>query len=268
LPRQRKEINMSQSSGYDLFTTTWSPDGRVFQVEYAQKHVDGGSLSLALCCSDGIVLANEIKILHDTVKYPSPTFNTVHAIDSNVFISFCGSQPDGLCLVDRARTEACNWKSQFGTTVTAEILTNRLALYVNQFTEYMYLRPFGSSFFIGSFDPKRGTQLFSLNPAGEVSGWNAGAHGKSKQQARTHLEKLDFSTVTVKEGIRKLVWIIMKENQDDANSKKFKIQVSYISNDSERVTTVPYAEMQQLEEEINQELEAEDDEDDDDEDED
>jgi len=259
---------MNQSSGYDLFTTTWSPDGRVFQVEYAQKHVDSGSVSLALCCSDGILLANEIKVIHDTVKYPSPTFNVIHAIDENVFMSFCGSRPDGLCLVDRARTEAANWKFQFGTTINAEILTNRLALYVNQFTEYLYLRPFGASFFIGSFDPKTGTQLFSLNPAGEVAGWIAGAHGKSKQQARNHLEKLDLKNITVKEGIRALIKIIMKENQEDANSKKYKIQVSYISQDSPKMTTVPYTEMQQLEEEIEAELEDEDDDADEDEDED
>ena len=79
-----------------------------------------------------------------------------------------------------------------------KILSNRLALYVNQFTEYLYLRPFGASFYIGSYDPKNGCQLYSLNPAGEVAGWNACAQGKSKQQARTSLEKLDFSTVTVK----------------------------------------------------------------------
>jgi len=259
---------MNQSSGYDLFTTTWSPDGRVFQVEYAQKHVDSGSLSLALCCSDGILLANEIKIVHDSVKYPSPTFNVIHAIDENVFMSFCGSRPDGLCLVDRARTEAANWKFQFGTTINAEILSNRLALYVNQFTEYLYLRPFGASFYIGSYDPKNGCQLYSLNPAGEVAGWNACAQGKSKQQARTSLEKLDFSTVTVKEGIRHLIKIILKENMEDANTSKIKIQVSYISNDSPKMATVPYAEMQQLEEEINQELEDEDDDGDEDEDED
>lgn len=259
---------MNQSSGYDLYTTTWSPDGRVFQVEYAQKHVDSGSLSLALCCSDGIVFANEIKVIHETVKYPSPTFNVIHAIDENVFISFCGSRPDGLCLVERARTEAANWKFQFGSTINAEILTNRLALYVNQFTEYMYLRPFGTSFFIGSFDPKTGTQLFTLNPAGEVAGWNAGAHGKSKQQARTELEKLDFEKVTVKDGIEKLIWIIMKENQENANSKKFKIQVSYISNDSPKMTSVPYAEMQKFQDDIAQKLEDEENDDDEDDDED
>merc|ERR1719474_2264743 len=259
---------MNQSSGNDLFTTTWSPDGRVFQVEYAQKHVDGGSLSLALCCSDGILLANEIKIVHDTVRKNSPTFNVIHAIDENVFISFCGSRPDGLCLVERARTEACNWKFQYGSTISAEILTNRLALYVNQFTEYLYLRPFGASFFIGSFDSKNGCQLYSLNPAGEVAGWNAGAHGKSKQQAKTELEKLDFSTVTVEAGLRHLAKIILKENQEDANTKKIKIQISYISNDSPKMTTVPPEVMEQLKAEIDQQLEDEDDDDDEDEDED
>lgn len=256
----------SAGSGYDLFTTTWSPDGRVFQVEYAQKNVDNCPVALSLCCSDGIVLANEIKITHKTVKFPSPTFSVIHAIDEQVFISFCGSRPDGLCLVDRARTEACNWKSQYGTTINAEVLTSRLALYVNQFTEYLYLRPFGASFFIGSFDEKQGSQLFSLDPAGNVFGWNGGAHGKARQQAKNELEKLDFSTVTVQEAIKILTKIIVKENQDESVSKNYEVQVAYMTKESPKVTYVPHDVLQALQQEIIQELDDEDDDDDEDED--
>merc|ERR1719204_2594242 len=115
-------------------------------------------------------MANQIEILHETVKFPSPTFNVIHPIAENVFISFCGMRPDGLLLVERAREEAYSWKEKFGTTISADVLTNRLALYVCQFTEYLYLRPLGASFFIGSSD-ETSKQLFTLNAAGEVYGW-------------------------------------------------------------------------------------------------
>ena len=78
----------SSGSGYDLYTTTWSPEGRVFQAEYAIKHVDSkGLLALGLCCKDGVVLASQVELVHDTVKYPSSTFNVIHAIDDNVTLN-------------------------------------------------------------------------------------------------------------------------------------------------------------------------------------
>lgn len=258
-------MTFSSGSGYDMYTTTWSPEGRVYQVEYAMKHVDAkGLLALALCCEDGVVLANQVQMLHDMVKYPSPTFNVIHAIDDNIIMSFCGMRPDGLCLIQRARDEAANWRSTYGMQMNAQTLANRLALYVSQFTEYLSLRPFGASVFISSYDEQNGPQLFSLNAAGEVFGYFACALGAEKQAAKTELERLVGNDIPVEEGIYQLIKIL-KKCYDENSSKKIELEVAYIDRATGTFTRVDYDVIKELESRADAELE-EDDEDDDDED--
>lgn len=257
----------SSGSGYDLHTTTWSPEGRVYQVEYALKHIDSkGALSLGLCCKDGVVLASQVELVHDTVKYPSPSFNVIHAVDDNLFISFCGMRPDGNFFVERARVEADNWRERFGFVISAETLANRLALFVSQFTEYYGYRPFGASIFIASYAEDK-PALFTLNPAGEVSGYFACALGAEKQAAKTDLELLiPPENITVEEGTYKLIKIL-KKSFDENTSKKIELQVGVVSQDNPKVTLLDHATIKELEKRADEELEAEDDDDDDDEDE-
>jgi len=257
----------SSGSGYDLYTTTWSPEGRVFQVEYALKHVDSkGLLALGLCCKDGVVLASQVELVHDTVKYPSSTFNVIHAVDDNIVVSFCGMRPDGLYLVERARSEAESWRDRYGSQISAETLSNRMALFVTQFTEYYGYRPLGASIFISSYANGK-PSLFTVNPAGEVSGYYANALGSEKQAAKTELELLiPPENTTVEEGMYKLIKIL-KKCFDENTSKRIELQVGVISQDSPKVSLVPHSLIKQLEARADQELEDEDDEDDEDEEE-
>jgi len=258
----------SSGSGYDLYTTTWSPEGRVFQVEYAKKHIDSkGALCLALCCKDGVVLASQVELVHDTVKFPSSTFNVIHAVDDNIAISFCGMRPDGLYLVDRARSEADSWRDRYGCQISAETLSNRMALFITQFTEYYGYRPLGASIFISSYVNGK-SSLFSVNPAGEISGYYASALGSEKQAAKTELEELiPPENTTVEEGMYKLIKIL-KKCFDENTSKKIGLQVGVVSDDSPRFSLVPDSLVKEMEQRADAELEDEDDEDDDEDEED
>jgi len=260
----------SSGSGYDLYTTTWSPEGRVYQVEYALKHVDSkGLLGLGLRCKDGVVLAHQVEMLHTLVKYPSPTFNVIHAIEDNMMMSFTGMNPDGLCLVNRARDEAQSWKDKFGSVIPCRVLVDRLSLYISQFTEYYSLRPFGASLFITQYNddvPK----LYTINAAAESFGYHAVAMGGSeKQTAKTELEKLvGDSEVEVEQGIYELIKVL-KKCYDPNSSKKVELEVCYISAATGSFTRVDFDVIKEMEARADAELEDEDDMDeDDDEDED
>lgn len=251
-------MSFSSSSGYDLSTITWSPEGRVYQVEYAMKHVESESTaSIGLVCNDGVILANRVEIIHNTIKLPSPTFNLIHAIEENVFLSFCGMRSDGFCLVGRAREEASNFRERFGHNLDAKYLSNRLAQYISTFTEYYQLRPFGVNIFIASYDSKMGTQLYSINAAGECHGYFACAEGNKKQQNRNELEKLIVNTESVEKNTYQLIKILTK-SQDENNSKKIEIEMCFISNNSLKVTRVPNEIIKELEKRAKENIKQED----------
>lgn len=245
-------MSFSSNSGYDLYTTTWSPEGKVYQVEYAGKHVDSkGSLALAICCTDGVVLANQVEMIHRTVKYPSPTFEVIHAIDDNLCLSFCGMRPDGRALVSRAREEAHNYRDNFGLKITADLLATRVGSYMAMFTEYFSLRPFGITAYVAGYTKEKGARLWMCDAAGETRGYFACAVGQEKQTARTELEKLVASPITVEKAKYELVKIL-KKCYDANSSKRIELEVGMIT--AEGFSHIPYGEVKELEKRADAEL--------------
>lgn len=99
---------MSAGSGYDLSSSTFSPDGRIFQVEYASKAVENGGTALGLKCRDGVVLAVEKPILN---KMLLPTSNRrIHSVDEAHGVAVTGFVADARQIVNRARDEAIGYE--------------------------------------------------------------------------------------------------------------------------------------------------------------
>jgi len=259
-------MSFSSGSGYDLTTVTWSPEGRVYQVEYAIKCVDTKSpLGLGLVCSDGVLLAHNVTLPGPTVKVPSTTLHVGHAVDENLMISFVGAKPDGLCLVQRAREEARSWYANCHTRMNAKLLANRLALYMGTFTEYHSVRPFGCNIYVASYDKINGSQLFSINPSGECTSMLAAAQGIEKQAARTELEKLVTNKKTIEQAKEELMKVLLK-CFDETSSKKVIKDFSYVGVNTKNMTKVPHDELVKLEEKVQKDLDDDDDDDDEDED--
>lgn len=137
----------STGSGYDYSCGTFSPDGRIFQVEYAQKAVEASGTAIGIKCTDGVVLATGKP--QASAMLVSGSNRRVFPIDSHAGMVVTGYAADGRQLVNRAREEAKNYKQTYGHPIVPSVLNNRLALYVHYFTIYGSLRPFGCSSLIG-----------------------------------------------------------------------------------------------------------------------
>lgn len=97
----------SSGSGYDLSSSTFSPDGRIFQVEYASKAVENAGTALGLKCKNGVILCVEKPLLN---KMLLPTSSRrIHTIDTHSGIAITGFVSDGRQVVNRAREEAANY---------------------------------------------------------------------------------------------------------------------------------------------------------------
>jgi 20S proteasome subunit alpha 7 len=152
-------------TGYDLSVGTFSPEGRIFQVEYAGKAVDNSGTTLGLVTPHGVLLAVE-KPLHS--KLLKRTVNRrIETIDLHVGIASCGFGPDVLAMAKRAREEAAGHRETFleEERIPVRVLAERLGLFVHAYTLYSSVRPFGISSLVAGVDAT-GAKLFLIEPDG------------------------------------------------------------------------------------------------------
>ncbi|EXJ65016.1 20S proteasome subunit alpha 7 [Cladophialophora yegresii CBS 114405] len=249
----------SIGTGYDLSNSVFSPDGRNFQVEYAVKAVENGGTCIGIRTKHGVVLACE-KII--TSKLLKPGANKrISTVDRNAGIVTSGLLPDGRHLINRARDEASSWRQTYKAPIPTSALASRIGSYVQAYTLYSSVRPFGITAILGGWDseaelgvdgqvgegPKSGsggksedetTQrggpgLYMVEPSGLYWGYYGAATGKGRQAAKAELEKLDLSSPTcalsLKDAVMEAARIIYVAHED-SKDKEFELEMTWISS--------------------------------------
>eukprot|EP00919_Chromeraceae_sp_WS-2016_P034105 GHVR01080847.1.p1 GENE.GHVR01080847.1~~GHVR01080847.1.p1 ORF type:complete len:251 (+),score=64.26 GHVR01080847.1:47-799(+) len=212
-------------SGYDLSVSTFSPDGRVFQVEYASKAVENSGTCMGVVCKDGVVMGVE-NFLMSKMLIPG-TNKRIYAVDKHIGISIAGLVADARVLVERARVEAENYAEIFGVPIPPRLLTERLAMFVHMFTLYWSVRPFGCSVLVGGNCPTKGPELYCVEPAGLHGKYFGYALGKAQAAAKTEIEKLNSKEMTCVDAIYHVCRIIHQVH-DENKDKDFQVELSWI----------------------------------------
>ncbi|KZT65993.1 proteasome subunit alpha type-3 [Daedalea quercina L-15889] len=218
----------SIGTGYDLSASTYSPDGRIFQVEYANKAVENSGTVIGLRVKDGVVLAVE-KIIHSKLLVPEAN-RRIQTVDKHIGLASSGLLADGRHIANRARDEAASLLSMWRSPPTVQALVDRVGLYVQAYTLYSSVRPFGCSTIIGGVD-KTGPALFIIEPSGVSYGFHGAAVGKGRQLAKTELEKLKLSELSTREAVFEIARIIYLVH-DDAKEKDFELELSWIGDET------------------------------------
>lgn len=179
---------------YDRAITIFSPDGHLFQVEYAQEAVEKGATAVAVRGDNVVVLGVEKKATQKLQE--DRTVRKICSIDSHVALAFAGLTADARVMIDRARTECQQHRLTVEDAVTVEYITRSLANLKQRYTQSNGRRPFGLSALIVGFDPHTNeARLFTTDPAGTYSEWKANAIGRSSKTVREFLEK-NYKTET------------------------------------------------------------------------
>jgi len=222
----------STGAGYDLSCTTYSPDGRVFQVEYALKAVEKAGTAVGVRCRDGVVLGVE-KLITSKMLVEGSNRRILTA-DVHVGMALTGIAADGRQLVNKARAEARTYRSTYGHPISGKVLNDRIAGFMHMHTLYWYLRPFGATAIIAAYDDeKEGPSLYMCEPQGTSFKYYACCVGKHKQGAKTELEKLKFETLTCREAVYEVAKILYKLH-DDVKDKAFELELSWVCDESKR----------------------------------
>ncbi|KAL0949644.1 hypothetical protein HGRIS_009688 [Hohenbuehelia grisea] len=218
----------SIGTGYDLSASTYSPDGRIFQVEYANKAVENSGTAIGLRVKDGVVLAVE-KLVHSKLLVPGVN-RRIHTVDKHIGLASAGLLADSRHLANRARDEAVNYRDLLHSPPTLKSVAERVGLYLQAYTLYSSVRPFGVSTILAGVD-KTGPQLYVLEPSGVFFGYHGAAVGKGRQLAKTELEKLNLAELTTREAVMEAAKIIYLVHED-ANEKEFELEMSWIGDET------------------------------------
>jgi proteasome alpha subunit len=176
----------SKTPAYDKVPTMFSPDGRLYQVEYASKIVEQGTTGVGDIFKDGVVLAADKIVPNKLVKPQS--IEKIFKVDKHIGVVSAGLVGDARRLVGIARKQAQDNRMIYSEPIQIEVMAKEIAETKQAFTQYGGLRPFGVAFIVAGVDEK-GPQLFQTEPSGALAEYKAVAVGRNREKVMGSFEK-------------------------------------------------------------------------------
>jgi proteasome alpha subunit len=192
---------------YDRAITVFSPDGRLFQVEYAREAVRRGATTAGVVYVNGVVLIADRRIPNPKLA-EAASLEKIHQIDENIACATAGLVADARVLVDYARLSAQINRVTYAEPMSVELLVRRICDYKQQYTQFGGVRPFGTALLVGGYDDS-GVHLFETEPSGSLTSFKAAATGGNKgpvmdlfeQKYRPGMDR-DAAILLALEGLR------------------------------------------------------------------
>jgi len=214
---------------YDRALTVFSPEGRLFQVEYALEAVRRGTLAVAAKSNENVCLAAQIKIPSKLMDADS--IDKLFQIDDHIGVAISGLHADSRMLINYARVQAQSFRLTYDEPVRLNMLVKTLADIKQQYTQFGGIRPFGCALFFISIDAS-GPQIYTTSPSGIYRSFKSYALGSGEATAREYLTenyKKDLSF----ENLIKLTLNALKESIDEEATKE-NIRMAYIKSDDNK----------------------------------
>ncbi|WP_158056132.1 archaeal proteasome endopeptidase complex subunit alpha [Halorussus halophilus] len=183
---------------YDRGTSIFSPDGRLYQVEYAREAVKRGSASVGVKTREGVVLAARRRVRSSLMDPDS--VEKLHEIDGHLGVASAGHAADARQLVEFAREAAQRERLRFDEPLGVETLTKELADHVQEYTQKGGARPFGTALLVGGIGDS-GPALYETDPSGTPSAWNAAAVGRNSAEIQDYLEAEYVADADLESGV-------------------------------------------------------------------
>ena len=207
---------------YDRASTIFSPDGRLFQVEYAREAVKRGTTTVGVKYTDGVVLIVDKRITSSLIEPDS--IEKIFRIDDYIGCATSGLIADARVLVDRARIDAQINEITYDEKIPIKTLVKRICDFKQTYTQYGGVRPFGTSLLIAGVD-ETGPRLFSTDPSGAFIEYKVGSEGSGRSGAMAYFEEKYKENMTLEESIDMGIKAIHKGSEGKLNPDAIEIAV-------------------------------------------
>ena len=204
----------AQQQAYDRGITIFSPDGRLYQVEYAREAVKRGTASIGVRTEDGVVLAVDKRIRSPLLEGTS--VEKLHKADDHIGIASAGHVADARQLIDFARQNAQTNRLRYGEPVGVETLTKEVTDHIQQYTQVGGARPFGVALIIGGIENGE-PRLYETDPSGTPYEWKALAVGADRGDIQEFLEENYDGGDSLDDGIVLALEALASVNDDELN---------------------------------------------------
>ena len=216
------EFMQPSGRGYDHGVSTFSPDGRLYQVEYARESVKRGTTTVGLKYKDGAVLIVDKRIANKLVITDS--IEKMYQIDDHIGMTTSGLVADARQLVDKARVQCQINRMTFGSAISMITLVKKMCDYKQSFTQYGGARPFGTALLIAGVDDD-GVHLFETDPSGAYQSYQAGAIGRGRSTVIDHFEKSWKKGMTQNAAIKLGLEALQESLEDNLNYDTVEISI-------------------------------------------
>jgi len=207
---------------YDRAITVFSPDGRLFQVEYALETVYRGATIIGISCPEGVVIGAEEKV---ESHLQDPSFSQkIYEVDEHLGATVVGLSSDARILIDQARIYAQSNRLMYDEPVDIEIVAKRIGDIKQLYTQHAGVRPFGVSIVFGGVD-KTGCKLFTTDPSGSYRAYKAVAIGIGREAVEKILKEEYRDGLMLEEAIKLAVKCLAKSLQSRGEQPKIKISI-------------------------------------------
>lgn len=207
---------------YDRAITIFSPEGRLYQVEYALELVKRGAPVVGVACLEGAVLAaNETP--ESDLEDPD-YFRKIYQLDDHVASAIAGLSSDARVLIDQARVYCQSNKLLYDEPVDIEVLARRLGDLAQVYTQHAGVRPFGVSMIIAGYDAT-GSRVLTTDPSGAYRGFKATAVGRKSEEANRLLEEKYEDDPTLEEAVKLAIEAVNVASDAPVTPKTVKIAV-------------------------------------------
>lgn len=219
------------TSAYDRAITVFSPDGRLFQVEYAREAVKRGTTALGMIYSDGVLLGVDKNITSKLLIGES--IEKIFEVDQHIASATSGLVADARRLVDFARVTSQEEILMYSEPIDVAVLTRRICDLKQAYTQFGGARPFGAALLITGVDDT-GKHLFETDPSGAFNELYATAIGGGKNEVEAFFEKEYRENMSFDEAVNLTLRALQRVG--DKSISKETVDISYVDEKKKKVT--------------------------------
>ncbi len=213
-------LRKGDDAGYDRSLTMFSPEGRLYQVEYALEAVRRGTLCIGLKSIAGAAIITRKKF---TPLMDPSTIQKTFQMDEHMGCSISGLHADSRILVDYARVQCQIHRLTYNEPVRVSTITRKLADIKQQYTQHGGIRPFGSALIIIGVDPDGKPQVMTTSPSGTFWNWKGTTMGRNSDVAHDKLKDTLKGDMSMAELIKLGIKILKEATDEEFEDKTIQV---------------------------------------------